>query len=104
MCLQGTNAQLLNKGDIQELLWTAAPAGGLLRVRQAEKPTVHYHGFAKEDQQRLSAEVAARLGLQLTPQTLSLSGHNWGALSLHGASVALQVRAAFCGMTHGGRS
>lgn len=92
MHVQGTNAQVLNKCDILELLWTPAPAGGLLRVRQAEKPTVHYQGFAKEDQQRLSAEVAARLGLELKAQALSLSGHNWGSLALHGASVALQVR------------
>jgi hypothetical protein len=89
---QGTNPHVWSKGDITELLWTPAPEGCLLRVRQSEKATAHFHGFRKEDEGRLTEEASQKLGLQLKKQALSLSGHNWGSISLKGGSVCFEVQ------------
>jgi hypothetical protein len=91
---QGSHPQYFSKEDIQELLWSDAPAGGLLRMRQADKETVYFHGFKKSEESRLQAQVMAQMGLDLKKEQMGLAGHNWGRMAVHGKSVAFTVRCA----------
>lgn len=89
--VQGSATQEWGKEEIQELLWSAAPGAGLLRIRHTTKATAYLHGFRRDEQARLQSEVAAKLGMQIKEETMSLAGHNWGKLAVHGGSVAFKV-------------
>ena len=69
-----------------------APGGALLRVRQTGAATAHFSNIAKADEPPLLAALAAKLGVQADSVPLSLAGHNWGRLAVHGKSLALEVR------------
>lgn len=88
------NPQVFKKADISEAIWSLAPAGGLLRVRQHDKVTVNFHGFNKSDEARLRSELGRCLDLELRAQEMHVSGHNWGQLAVHGSSVAFEVHSA----------
>ena len=83
--------QVFKKSDLTEALWSVAPAGGLLRIRQNDKVTVNFHGFAKSDEGRLKDALSSRLDISLISQPMHLSGHNWGNVKVHGSSVAFEV-------------
>jgi hypothetical protein len=89
--VQGLNPQVFKKADISEAIWSMAPAGGLLRLRQHDKVTVNFHGFTKADEARLRSELANHLELEMKTQAMDVSGHNWGQLAVHGSSVAFEV-------------
>lgn len=84
--------QVFKKSDLLEALWSLAPAGGLLRLRQNDKVTINFHGFAKGEEGRLKDALQSKLDMDLVSQPMHLSGHNWGNLRVHGGSVAFQVR------------
>lgn len=83
--------QVFKKSDLTEALWSVAPAGGLLRIRQSDKVTINFHGFAKGDEGRLKDSLSSKLDLDLMSQPMHLSGHNWGSVKVHGSSVAFEV-------------
>ena len=84
--------QVFKKSDLLEALWSLAPAGGLLRLRQNDKVTINLHGFAKGEEGRLKDALHSKLDMDLVSQPMHLSGHNWGNVKVHGSSVAFQVR------------
>ena len=80
--VQGMSPQVFKKSDLTEVLWSVAPAGGLLRIRQNDKVTVNFHGFAKSDEGRLKDALSSRLDTSLMSQPMHLSGHNWGSVKV----------------------
>lgn len=90
--MQGMSPQVFKKSDISEAIWSLAPAGGLLRLRQHGKVTLNFHGFAKGEEGRLKDALQSKLDLDLISQPMQLSGHNWGGVKVHGSSVAFEVR------------
>ena len=89
--MQGNHPRSFAKDNIAELIYSAAPAGGLLRVRRNDEATLHFHGFTKTTEPQLLAQLADKLGLEVSKVDTSMAGHNWGKLSVHGKSVAFQV-------------
>jgi hypothetical protein len=81
-------------------MWSLAPAGGLLRVRQNDKSTAQFHKFSKSNEDALRAALSSKLGKELRTEEVSVQGHNWGHLSVHGSSVAFQVRPPGRAATH----
>lgn len=90
--MQGMNAQVFKKEDISQAIWSRAPGGCLLRVRQHDKVTINLHGFNTGDEARLKEEVSSYLDIELASQEMDAAGHNWGQLQVNGSSLAFEVR------------
>lgn len=89
--MQGMTAQLWKKEDISDVIWSRAPGGCLLRVRQHDKVTINLHGFNTGDEARLKEELSSFLDIELRSQEMDAAGHNWGQLQVHGSSLAFEV-------------
>ena len=89
--VQGNNPKVYDKENLSEALFSAAPAGGLLRIRRTDGSTVHFHGFNKDSEDQVLSALADKLGLPAKKEAMSLAGHNWGQLAVHGSSLAFQV-------------
>lgn len=90
--LQGMTAQVWKKEDISEVIWSRAPGGCLLRIRQNDKVTINLHGFNTGDEARLKEEMSSFLDIELGAQEMDARGHNWGQLKVNGSSLAFEVR------------
>jgi hypothetical protein len=90
--MQGMNPQIFKKGDISQAIWSRAPGGCLLRIRQHDKITINLHGFSTGDEARLKEDLSNYLGLELSSQEMHAAGHNWGQLHVNGSSLAFEVR------------
>ncbi|KAI8462425.1 MAG: structure-specific recognition protein-domain-containing protein [Monoraphidium minutum] len=80
----------VKKDDVTGLLWTKIGGRGCqLGVTRKEGATVNFVGFRDKDFEGLAEFFQASYGSPLQQQQLSVSGGNWGSVSLRGSSLKM---------------
>ncbi|KAG2487533.1 hypothetical protein HYH03_013813 [Edaphochlamys debaryana] len=90
---QGSKLIEVKKDEIDSLSWTKVPRGCQLSVVRKGGTTVNFLGFRDKDLDSLQQYARGTLGLSegVSEGALSVSGHNWGAVALRGASLTFMV-------------
>ena len=82
-----TCAWLALIAEIKALTWSEVPGGFLLLVHRGDAPNLSFVGFRESDFEKLKSSGIG----SIEQKTFALSGHNWGKLSVDGASLVFQV-------------